>query len=78
MKILRQVIIVVILMPIFFAQSMLSFVQYEMKLSEATPFRWSILIRFESLELPQFPLRVSQFTFKSVENGRFRERLKLL
>ena len=44
---------------------MLSFVQYEMKLSEATPFRRSILIRFESLELPQFPLRVSQFTFKS-------------
>ena len=56
---------------------MLSFVQYEIKLSEATPFRWSVG-RFESLELPQFPLRVSQFTFKSVENGRFRERLKLL
>ena len=39
MRILRQVDIVVIFMPITFAQSMLSFVQYEIKSSEATPFR---------------------------------------
>ena len=57
---------------------MLSFGQYEIKLSEAMPFRWSILMRFKPLKLPQFPLRAPQFTFKSVEKGRFRDRLKLL
>ena len=34
MKILRQVEIVVVLMPIFFAQSILAFGQYDMKSSE--------------------------------------------
>ena len=38
MKISRQVEIVVIFMPIVFVQSMLSFGQYEIKSSEATPF----------------------------------------
>ena len=33
---------------------MLSFGQYEIKPSESTRFRGSILMRFESLELPQF------------------------
>ena len=47
MKILRQVEIAVMLMPIYFAQSMPSCGQYEMKSSEARPFRGSILIRFE-------------------------------
>ena len=45
MTILRQVEIVVIFMPIFFAESMLTFGRYEMKSSEATPFRGSILMR---------------------------------
>ena len=42
---------------------MLSFGQYEMKSSEATLFRGSILNRFKSLEPPQVPLHASQFVF---------------
>ena len=49
MKILRQVEII-ILMPIFFAEFILSFAQYEMKSSDATPFRGSILMRCRLLE----------------------------
>ena len=67
MRILRQVEIVVVLMPILFANSMLSFSQYELKSSEATRFRGSISMRFKSLEPPQFLLHASQFVFKSVE-----------
>ena len=55
MKILRQVEII-IFMAFFFA---LSFAQYEMKSSDATPFRGSILMRFGSLEPPQVPLHAS-------------------
>ena len=51
MKILRQVEII-----IFMA---ISFAQYEMKSSDATPFRGSILMRFGSLEPPQVPLHAS-------------------
>ena len=54
-------------MPIFFAQSMLSYGQYELKSSEATPFRGSILMQFKWLESPQSFLRASRFAFKSVE-----------
>ena len=57
---------IVVLMPILFDNSMLSFSQYELKSSEATRFRGSILMRFKSLEPPQFILRASQFAFKSV------------
>ena len=64
---LREVEIAAILMPIFFAQSMLSFGQYEIKSSESTRFRGSILMRLESLEPPQFSLHASQFAFKYVE-----------
>ena len=46
---------------------MLSFGQYEIKSSESTRFRGSILMRFESLEPPQFSLHASQFALKSVE-----------
>ena len=46
---------------------MLSFGQYEMKSSEVTRFRGSILMQFNSLESPQFLLRASQFAFKSVK-----------
>ena len=53
MKILRQVEFVSC-MPIFFAQSMLSYGQYELKSSEAAPFCGSILMRFKSLEPPNF------------------------
>ena len=66
MKILQQVEIV-IFMPIFSAESMLSFGQHEMKSSEAMPYRGSILMRFKYLEPPQFPLHASQCAFKSVE-----------
>ena len=66
MKILRQVEFVSC-MPIFFAQSMLSYGQYELKSSEATPFRGSILLQFKSLESPRFFLHASQLVFKSVE-----------
>ena len=66
-KILRQVEIVVIFIAFFSARSKLSFAQYEMKSSEATPFRGSILMRFKSLEPPQVLLYASQFAFKSVE-----------
>ena len=57
---------IIIIMPFFSAESMLTFGQYEMKSSRATPFRESILMRFKSSELPQF-LHASQFAFKSVE-----------
>ena len=50
-------------MQFFFAESMLSFGQYEMKSSEATPFLGSILMRCRSLESPQFPLHASHFAF---------------
>ena len=43
----------------FFAQSMLTFGQYKIKSSESTRFRGSILMRFESLEPPQFSLHAS-------------------
>ena len=52
--------------PILFDNSMLSFSQYELKSSEATRFRGSMLMRFKSLEPPQFLLHASQFAFKSV------------
>ena len=58
MKILRQVEII-IFMAIFFAEFILSFAQYEMKSSDATPFRGSILMRVGSLEPPQVPLHAS-------------------
>ena len=63
MKILRQVEII-IFMAIFFAE-FISFAQYEMKSSEATPFRGSILMRFGLLEPPQVPLHASQLAFES-------------
>ena len=58
MKILRQVEIV-IFMPFFFTQSMLIYDQYELKSSEVTSFRESILMRFKLLEPPQLPLHAS-------------------
>ena len=61
MKILRQVEIII------FPEFILSFAQYEMKSSDATPFRGSILIRFGSLEPPQVPLHASQLAFESVK-----------
>ena len=61
MKILRQVEIII------FPEFILSFAQYEMKSSDATPFRGSILMRFGSLELPQVPLHASQLAFESVK-----------
>ena len=61
MKILRQVEIII------FPEFILSFAQYEMKSSDATPFRGSILMRFESLEPPQVPLHASQLAFESVK-----------
>ena len=67
MKILRQVEIVVIFIAFFFTRSMLSFAQYEMKSSETTPFRGSILMRLISLEPPQVLLHALQFAPKSVE-----------
>ena len=66
MKILQEVNIV-ILMPILFAESMLSFGQLKMKSSEASPSRGSMLMLFQSLEPPQFPLHALQFALKSVE-----------
>ena len=66
MRILGQVKIVVALMPILFANSMVSLSQYELKSSEATRFRGSLSMRFKSLEPPQF-LLLHQFAFKSVE-----------
>ena len=79
MRILRQVEIVAVVMPVFFAQFMLglSFGQYEMKSSEAARFRGSIFMRFKSLEPPQFLLHTSEFAFKSVEKQGFCDRLKL-
>ena len=62
MKVLQKVEIV-IFMPILFARSMLSFAQYKMKKSEATPFRGSILMRFVLLEPPQVLLHAFQFAF---------------
>ena len=59
-----QVEIVVVLMPIFFAQSMLAFGQYEMKSSEAS--RLSVG-QFKSLKPQQFPLHASKLAFKSIE-----------
>ena len=67
MKILRQVEIVVIFIAFFFTRSILSFAQYEMKSSQATPFRGSILMKSISLEPPQVLLHGSQFASKSVE-----------
>ena len=61
MKILRQVEIMI------FPEFILSFAQYEMKSSDATPFRGSILMRFGSLEPPQVPLHASQLAFESVK-----------
>ena len=79
MNILRRVEIV-IFMAIFFAESMLYFAQYELKSSETTPFRGSILflMRFRLLEPPQVLLHAPQFAFKSVKKGIFCNRLKLL
>ena len=51
----------------FFAQSLLSFGQYEKTSSETTRFGGSILMRFKLLEPPQLLLHASQFAFKSVE-----------
>ena len=42
---------------------MLSFGQYDMKSSDATPFRGSIFMRFGSLEPPQVPLHASLLAF---------------
>ena len=64
MKILRQVEII-IFMAIFFPEFILSFAQYEMKSSDATPFRGSILMRLGLLEPPQVPLHASQLAFES-------------
>ena len=64
MKILRQVEII-IFMAIFFPEFILSFAQYEMKSSDATPLRGSILMRFGCLELPQVPLQASQLAYES-------------
>ena len=55
---------------------MLSFGQYEMKSSEASPFQGSILMQFGLLEPPQFRLHALTFDFKSVAKGRFWEGLK--
>ena len=55
---------------------MLSFGQYEMKSSEASPFQGSILMQFGLLEPPQFRLHALTFVFKSVAKGRFWEGLK--
>ena len=44
MKILRKIEIVVIFMPILFARSMLSFVQYEMKIIRGYAFPWEMKI----------------------------------
>ena len=78
LDLLRNNEIVVIFMPFFFAQSMLSFGQYEINSSEATRFWGSILMRFELLEPPLFPLHAFQFAFKSVEKKGFCDRLKSL
>ena len=67
MNILGQIEIVVIFNAIFFARSMRSFAQYEIKSSKITTFRWSILMRFISLESPQVLLHASRFAFTSVE-----------
>ena len=67
MNILGQIEIVVIFNAIFFARSMLSFAQYEIKSSKITTFLWSIFMRFVSLELPQVLLHASRFAFTSVE-----------
>ena len=67
MNILGQIEIVVIFNAIFFARSMLSFAQHEIKSSKIMTFRWSILMRFVSLESPQVLLHASQFAFTSVE-----------
>ena len=40
-----------------------AFSQHEMKSSRPTPSRGSILMRFKSLELPQFLLHASKFAF---------------
>ena len=61
-----QQVKVVIFMPIYFAQSRLSFGHYEIKSSQGTRFRGSILMRF-TLDLSQFPLHASKFAFKSLE-----------
>ena len=61
MKILRQVEIII------FPEFILYFAQYEMKSSDATPFRGSILMQFGSLEPPQVPLHASQLAFESVK-----------
>ena len=66
-KILQQDEIVAIFMSIYFAQSILSFGQYEMKSSKARPFRGSIIMQFRWSEPSQFLPHVSQFAFKSVE-----------
>ena len=66
MKILRQVEII-IFMTIFFPEFILSFAQYEMKSSDPTPFRGSILMWFGLLEPPQVPLYASQLAFESVK-----------
>ena len=58
---------IVVLMPILFDISMLSFSQYELKSSEATRFRGSILMRFKSLKPSQIPLHASKLAFKSIE-----------
>ena len=60
MKILRKVEIII------FPEFILSFAQYEMKSSDATPFHGSILMRFGLLESQQFPLHASQFAFKNL------------
>ena len=67
MNILGQIEIVVIFNAIFFARSMLSFAQYEIKSSKIMTFRRSILMRFVSLESPQVLLHASSFAFTSVE-----------
>ena len=71
MKISLPVEIVVISMLIFSLYLIaISFGQYVMKSSEATPFRWSILMRCRSLESLQYPQHASLpnvlFAFKSV------------
>ena len=52
-------------MAIFFPEFILSFAQYEMKSSDATPFRGSILMQFGLLEPPQVLLHASQLAFES-------------
>ena len=51
-------------MRMSFAESMLSFAQYQIKSSEATPFRGSIVMRYKSLEPPQIPLHASPYYFQ--------------